>query len=229
MKQTEFFDWLTTWEQNLPVKSINELQRDPKKIAVICVDMVVGFCHKGPLASPEVKSIIPDVVSVFQKAHAAGVEHFLLVQDAHHKEAVEFSAYPPHCQKGSEEAETIPEIKQLPFAEKFTLIEKNSLSPAYNTEFDTYFKKHPEIDTFIIVGDCTDLCIYSMAMHLRLCANAANLQRNVVVPAKAVGTYDMSVATAKQLGAFPHPEKILHPLFLYHMALNAVEVYKEIK
>lgn len=229
MKQDNFFQWLTDWEHVLPSVSLQTLQKDPKKIAVISVDMVVGFCHKGPLASPEVKSIIPDVVALFEAAHTYGVEHFLLVQDAHHHEAVEFSAFPPHCQKGSEEAETIPEIKQLSFAEKFHLIEKNSLSPVYNTKFDEYCKRYPEIDTFLIVGDCTDLCVYSMAMHLRLGANAANLQRKVVVLANAVGTYDMSVETAKRLGAFPHPEKLLHPLFLYHMALNAVEVYKSVK
>ena len=229
MKENDFFDWLTSWEQNLSVKNIHDLQTDPKRIAVICVDMVVGFCHKGPLASAEVKSIIPDVVSLFNSAHKAGVEHFILVQDAHHNEAVEFAAYPPHCQKGTEEAETIPEIKQLPFVDTFTLIEKNSLSPAYNTEFDTYITNHSEIDTFIIVGDCTDLCIYSMAMHLRLSANAHNLQRKVIVPANAVSTYDMSVEAAKRLGAFPHPEKLLHPLFLYHMALNAVEIYKDVR
>ncbi len=229
MKQNDFFDWLTDWEQNLQSVTFKTLQKDPKKIAVISVDMVVGFCHKGPLASPQVKSIIPDVVAVFESAYNSGVEHFLLVQDAHHDQAVEFAAYPPHCQKGSDEAETIPEIKQLPFADKFHLIEKNSLSPAYNTEFDTYFKNRPEIDTFIIIGDCTDLCVYSMAMHLRLSANAANQQKKIVVPAKAVGTYDMSVETAKKLGAFPHPEKLLHPLFLYHMALNGVDIYKAIK
>jgi nicotinamidase-related amidase len=228
MKENDFFDWLTEWEQNLHTVTFTKLQKNPKKIAVICVDMVVGFCHKGSLASPEVKSIIPNVVNVFEDAHKFGVEKYLLVQDAHHHEATEFAAYPPHCVKGSDEAEAIPELKALLFAKEFTTIEKNSLSAAYLTKFDSILAKQPQIDTFIIVGDCTDLCVYNMAMHLRLSANAANKKVKVVVPANAVATYDLSVEKAKEIGAFPHPEKLLHPLFLYHMALNAVKIYKEV-
>lgn len=227
--KSDFLPWLSEWEKQLPAVHFSELQKDPQKIAVISVDMVVGFCHKGALASPEVKSIIPDVVEVFKNAHDYGVKTFLLAQDAHHHEATEFAAYPPHCVKGSDEAEAIPELKELPFSKEFTTVEKNSLSVAYNTTFDKLLKKQPQIDTFIIVGNCTDLCVYSMAMHLRLSANAENKNVRIVVPANAVGTYDMSVETAKMLGAMPHPAKLLHPLFLYHMALNAVEVYQSVR
>lgn len=226
--KSDFLPWLTEWEKKLPAVRLQDLQKDPQKIAVVSVDMVVGFCHKGALASPEVKSIIPDVVEVFTNAHEYGITTFLLAQDAHYAQATEFAAYPPHCVKGSEEAEAIPELKELPFAKKFITIEKNSLSVAYNTTFANLLKKQPEIDIFVIVGNCTDLCVYSMAMHLRLSANAENKKRRIIVPANAVGTYDMSVEKAKDLGAMPHPANLLHPLFLYHMSLNAVEVYKSL-
>lgn len=224
----EFLHWLADWINNLPSKVFEDFDK-PENIAIISVDMVNGFCHKGSLASNEVKSIIPNVVNIFKKAESYGVEKFLLIQDAHHHEATEFNAYPPHCVKGSDEAETIPELRSLPFANKFVTIEKNSLSPAYETEFDNWLTKHPKIDTFIIVGDCTDLCIYSVAMHLRLYANAKNIKRRIIVPSNAVATYDMSVKKAQETGALPHDEKLLHPLFLYHMALNAIEIVKQIE
>jgi hypothetical protein len=41
----------------------------------------------------------------------------------------EFEAYPPHAIAGTREAETIPELLALPFAEQFTVIEKNALAP----------------------------------------------------------------------------------------------------
>src|SRR5258706_10594641 len=133
----DFLNWLNNWYKNLPIASWEDLGKNPEKIAIISVDMVNGFCHKGALASTEVKSIIPSVVDIFQKGHTNGVDKFILVQDAHHHEAAEFAAYPPHCVKGTDEADTIPELKNLSFAKDFIVIEKNSLSPAYETIFDT--------------------------------------------------------------------------------------------
>jgi len=224
---SDFLNWLDDFVKKLPEKTFEDLD-EPKNVALISVDMVVGFCHKGSLASKEVKDIIPNVVSLFNKSHEYGVDKFVLLQDAHYHQATEFSAYPPHCVKGSDEAETIPELKALPFSKSFVKIEKNSLSPAYETKFDQWLLKNPNVDTFVIVGDCTDLCVYSMAMHLRLYANAKNIKRRIIVPANAVATYNLSVDDAKKLGAFPHDEKLLHPLFLYHMALNAIEIIKEL-
>jgi nicotinamidase-related amidase len=223
----DFFQWLDTWTANLPEKKLTQLGK-PHQIALVSVDMIVGFCHTGPLASEKVHDIIPDVVAVFTKAHQQKIEHFLLLQDTHTENAEEFGAYPPHCIKGTEESENIPELATLPFANKFITFEKNALSPAYDTTFDEWIKKHPEVDTFILIGDCTDLCIYSVAMHLRMSANAKNIKRKIIVPANAVATYDMSIQTAQKIGALPHPADLIHPFFLYHLALNGVEVVQSI-
>jgi nicotinamidase-related amidase len=76
----------------------------------------------------------------------------------------------------------------------------------------------------IVVGDCTDLCVYQAAMHLRLRANAAGDRGfEVVVPEDCVQTYDLPVETAQRLGALPHDGDLLHGLFLYHLALNGVQ------
>jgi hypothetical protein len=63
-----------------------------------------------------------------------------------------------------------------------------------------------------------------MAMHLRLDADARQLKRRVIIPADCVQTYDFPTAAAIQAGAKPHPGDILHEFFLYHLALNGVEV-----
>jgi hypothetical protein len=44
-----------------------------------------------------------------------------------------------------------------------------------------------------------------------------------------VDTYDMAVDIAKSIGAIPHDGDLLHAIFLYHMALNGVEVVAGIK
>ena len=55
-------------------------------------------------------------MDLFERAHALGVLPFVLAQDTHHPETPEFEAWPVHCVRGTDEAETIPELKSLPFS-----------------------------------------------------------------------------------------------------------------
>ena len=79
------------------------------------------------------------------------------------------------------------------------------------------------------MGDCTDLCVYQLAMHLRMRANALNRSRfSVVVPANTVDTFDIPEfpATAPTSA---HPGDFFHEVFLYHMAQNGVRIVREIR
>ncbi|HEY7418293.1 MAG TPA: isochorismatase family protein, partial [Ktedonobacteraceae bacterium] len=143
--------------------------------------------------------------------------------------AAEFAAYPPHCQEGTGEARTIPELAALPFAHLFEIVSKNSLSAFIHTDLESRLDAHRDLHTAVVVGNCTDLCVYSMAMHLRLYANAHDLNMRIIVPENAVQTYDMPIATAREVGAMPHNGNILHLLFLYHMRLNGIEVVRAIE
>ncbi|MGH2618429.1 MAG: cysteine hydrolase family protein [Thermomicrobiales bacterium] len=198
-------------------------------MGVFSTDMVVGFCDRGNLASERVDALTEPVVDLFRRAHELGVRHFVLAQDTHDPQTPEFEAWPIHCVRGTEEAETIPELKALPFADLFTVIEKNSLHPAHETEFDAWLDAHPELRTAIVVGNCTDLCVYQAAMHLRLRHNARNVPgMTVIVPANAVDTYDLPAEVARAAGAMPHHGDFLHQVFLYHMALNGIDVVREL-
>ena len=121
------------------------------------------------------------------------------------------------------------EISALPFFDQITVIEKNSIDSGLDTGLDAWLAKHPQVKTCIVVGDCTDLCTYQLAMHLRLDANARQLERRVIVPINAVDTYDTPMAVANELGIFPHPGDLLHATFFYHMAVNGIEIVKNIE
>ena len=111
-----------------------------------------------------------------------------------------------------------------------TVIRKRSLSSAESTELPAWLEARPDLKRVVVVGDCTDLCVYQAAMHLRLRANAAgNRAFEVVVPADCVDTYDLPVAAAARLGAMPHDGELMHRLFLYHMALNGVQVVRSLR
>ena len=227
---TPFLIWLAEWHAALPQPELESVVSDPRKTAILSVDVINGFCHIGPLASPRVKGIIEPITRLMTAAHGIGVRHFVVTQDTHDPEAVEFAAYPPHCVRGSDESEAVPEFKALPFWNEVTVMPKNSINSALGTHLDEWLDAHPDLTTFIVVGDCTDLCTHQLAMHLRLRANA--LQKRgvrVIVPEDCVDTFDTPVDVAQRIGAMPHAADLLHRIFLYNMAQNGVEVVKRIK
>lgn len=226
-----FLEHLDHWYANLPTVSVNELINNaPEKVAVTCVDIIVGFCTDGALSSPRVQSIVAPIAELFTTFHDAGVEHFLLPQDAHPENAVEFGAFPVHCVRNTKEAETAPELLALPFADTFTIFEKNALAAATNPEFAQWVRDHDEVDTYIVTGDCTDLCVYQLAMFLRLDANARNVAgRRVILPANCIDTYDTPLHIARELGIPAHPGDFHHLVFLHHMYANGVEIVKSVE
>ena len=84
--------------------------------------------------------------------------------------------------------EGLDELKALPFFENVAIFPKNSINSHLGTGLGAWLQANPQIDRFVVVGDCSDLCTYQAAMHLRLEANALNLSRRVIVPADVVET-----------------------------------------
>ena len=226
---TRFLEYLDLWRQSLRPFSLTNEVSDPAAAAVFSTDMVVGFCVSGNLYSPRIGALIEPVVGLLQRAYAHGVRDFVLLQDTHQEDAPEFEAFPPHCVRGADESQAVREIRNLPFYDQFVTVEKNSLDPASNTTFGPWLDGNPQLRTAIILGDCTDLCVYLLAMHLRTRANARGIEGfRVIVPANAVDTYDLPVAKAREIGAFAHPADFFQDVGLYHLALNGVEVASEV-
>ena len=223
-----FLDHIETWLNNLPVLSSKDLFAEPDRVAITAVDIINGFIRFGPLASPRVETIIPNVVRILQAAWDMGVQKMLHATDRHEPDAVEFQAYLPHCVQGTAEAEPVDELKALPFADSIQIIPKNTIASGLQTELEDWVLVHPEVDTFIVVGDVTDLCVYQLAMYLRLDANARHLQRRVIVPESCVQTYDYPAQVAEIQGGFAHDGDLLHAISLHHMALNGIEVVKDV-
>ncbi len=224
LRSQDFLNFLDHWMDTLPELSLQNALGSPDQTALISVDVIQGFCTSGPLASPRVAAIVAPIVRLFEAAWARGLRNILLFQDTHEPDAVEFGSWPPHCVRGTAEAEPVAAFQRLPFFDQLPQYPKNSIASGLNTGLNEWIAAHPAVDTFIVVGDCTDLCTYQLAMHLRLDANARQLQRRVIVPAECVDTYDREVAVAVEQGGLPHDADLLHAVFLYHMALNGVEV-----
>jgi nicotinamidase-related amidase len=227
-----FLGWLVHWYNNrspLALAEVVEGVGGAERVAVMAVDVTNGFCNEGALSSERVSGIVEPVVRLFERAYAQGVGHFVLPQDTHSVNAVEFGSFPPHCVGGTSESRTVPELQSLPFSGLFTVMEKDSVSVSIGTDLDEWLAAHSEVNTFFVVGDCTDFCTYQLAMHLRLRANAYTLRDvRVVLPMDGVDTFDVPVEVAEELGIVPHHGDLLHLIFLFNMAQNGVEIVSKV-
>jgi nicotinamidase-related amidase len=214
---TAYVDVLQTFLQERTPLALTSLE--PARTALASVDVIEGFHRVGTLASPRVEAIIPNVVSLVEAAHQAGVpsSNIAFIQDNHPEDAQEFDAYPPHCVAGTEEAEAVSELKALTGWDSFQHFTKNSIA-SHTSEGFRQWLEGLDVDTIIAIGDVTDLCLYTLAFHLQMHNVANGLKQRIIVPENCVQTWD----------APDHPGDLYHALFLHQLARNGVEVVSEI-
>src|SRR3972149_6983855 len=105
---------------------------------VLVVDMVRGFCEEGHnlYVGPTIREIIPRIRDLLREEKARG-SHIIFLCDTHDPDDSEFKMFPPHCIRGSEEAEVIPELQE--FAEE--VIPKRRFSGFFETNLDQRLKE----------------------------------------------------------------------------------------
>ncbi|MEW6420685.1 MAG: isochorismatase family protein [Deinococcota bacterium] len=210
-------DLLQAWMNELPELP---LSTRPDRVAVVCVDLIEGFTREGPLASPRVAEIIPRVVGLLRRLFGWGVpaENVVLVQDSHPRDAKEFRAYPPHCIAGTAEAEAVAELRALPEFSRFHHFQKNSIASHTSPAFQAWLSQ-ADFDLVVALGDVTDLCLYTLALHLVTYGMANEKDWTVVVPEGCVQTWD----------APGHPGDLYHALFLHQLERNGVQVVRALR
>jgi len=134
---------------------------------LLIIDMLNGFCRKGyPLSlSGSTADIEKYIVSRITKITKDGGK-VIFVCDSHSFADPEIgNPYPPHCMKGTVEAEIIDELK--PLAAKATVLRKNTLSIFLNTGLERILEelKPTEVE---VSGVCTDICDLFAVYELRI-------------------------------------------------------------
>lgn len=199
--------------ENLP--SVKLASFPAMKTALIIVDMVNGFVKSGPMSSERVTEINEPIAALAKACGQAEIKTVALC-DSHIRESPEFSSYPPHCLKGDGESEITDEIKAA--ARGLLRIEKGSTNGFLEPDFQHFLRENSDIDTFLVVGDCTDLCVLQFALSLKTDFNRRNQQCRIVVPAGLVETYELAAHNAELMNLFA----------LYNLSLNGIELVKEI-
>ncbi len=136
--------------------------------------------------------------------------------DCHTKASPEFDAYPSHCMIDTTEGEIVDELKEIG---GYTLIPKNSTNGFLEEAFQQWFEENKHINTFIITGDCTDICVQQFAITLKTWFNMQNKKVRIIAPINAVETYDFSL----------HNGDLMNVMALYNMIINGIEVIASIE
>ncbi len=200
----EVFDRLA----KLPAIQLKDLHGD--QTALVIVDMINGFAREGALKSPRVEGLIPEIAKLSKACDELQIAK-LAFADHHTKASPEFDAYPAHCMEGTSEGEIVDELKEIG---GYILIPKNSTNGFLEEAFQEWLKGNEHINTFIITGDCTDICIQQFAVTIKTWFNMHNKNARVIVPLKAVETYDLGL----------HDGDLMNVTALYNMIINGIEV-----
>lgn len=159
---------------------------DKSKTVLAVVDIINGFIREGAMSSKNIESIIEPSAKLLSECKNAGIAAVAFA-DCHEKNCAEFASFPEHCVKGTSESEIVDELKKIG---GYTLIEKNSTNGCHEDAFRTFLGEHGQADTFIVCGDCTDICVLQFCLSLKTLFNKENKPLNIIVPINAVETYD---------------------------------------
>lgn len=198
---------LKTLNQHDEILNLTKLKG---RSVIFVLDMVNGFCHQGNLSSPVIKAIIPAIKTFLQTAIANKIE-IIALNDNHSANNPEFKSYPSHCLENSLEANLVSEL-QFP---EIKIIKKNSTNGFYALDINQKLNWN----NIIIVGCCTDICVYQFALTCKTWANQHNQDVNVIVAKTMTTTFDSP----------EHPSDIINALFWHSMAKNGIKLVKDIK
>ena len=145
---------------------------------MIVIDMQRGFLEEGyPLfCGKAARRIIPSVRRLIERELHAGIPVFFTA-DAHAPDDREFEIYPPHCVRGSAEAEIIPELSS--FLSQATLVETVSYSAFYGTDLDEHLRGLG-VKQLTFCGVCTDICVLHTAADAYYRGFAIEIRRDCV-------------------------------------------------
>ncbi|MGN0637213.1 MAG: cysteine hydrolase family protein [Huintestinicola sp.] len=159
---------------------------DSGRTMAVFVDIINGFINEGAMASERVGDIISPNAKLLKMCNDKGILTAAFA-DCHEEDAAEFASFPPHCVKDTRESEIVDELKEMG---GYILIPKNSTNGFNEQKFRDLIECRSEIDTFIVTGDCTDICVLQFCLALKTYFTAQDKLVKIIVPISCVETYD---------------------------------------
>ncbi|HYD31684.1 MAG TPA: isochorismatase family protein [Azospirillaceae bacterium] len=232
---------LTTLQQTLPV-ALGFYDTRGKATGLVVVDEVNGFCTVGcgPLAPPVPNAQVSRMVAETDRLARAFVEAQRPVAaflDSHTPGKAE-PPYPPHCEIGTGQENLVPELAWLDGHPQATLIRKDCINGFVGAIHDggnritDWINRH-KLETVVVVGICTDICVMDFVLTLLSARNHDMLPtlRDIVVYEPGCATYDLPLGVARSIGlpdTATHPQDEAHHMGLYVMASRGAVLANEL-
>lgn len=173
-----------------------EYELKTKKVLVLVVDMINGFCKEGTMADKDILQIVPNQISLLKKIQRnkrKELDNIIFIADSHKEDAKEFNAFPKHCLKGTVEEKVIDELLELFPTNLPKIVKKNSTNAFYSLQENTEVinsLSYYDYEKIIVIGCCTDICVMQLVLSLQTYINENNLTQEIIVPVDCVETYD---------------------------------------
>ncbi len=172
-----------------------------EKTALVIVDMQNDFAHPdGALYVPAAKETLPGIQRLLTRARESGVR-IAYTQDTHREGDPEWNNWPEHVKMGTWGWEIVDELKPEPSE---LVCQKTRYDGFYGTELEHYLARVWDVDTVVIVGTVSNICV------LHTAASAGLRFFRLVMPADGVGALtDFGQAMALRLVSWLYPGDVV--------------------
>lgn len=168
------------------------LTLDPTRTALLVVDMQNDFVDpEGSLFVESAPSTLPSIARLIERTRQSGAR-VIFTQDTHTPDDREFEIWPVHCVQGSWGWKIVDGLAPEP---DDLVVRKARYDAFYGTQLEHYLSRIWKIDTLIIVGTVSNICVAQTA------ASAGLRWFHVVVPAEGISAlteFDQA-ATLRQI------------------------------
>lgn len=234
---------VTALKDRLPLNIAAMMDLAGKKVGLVIVDEVDGFCEPGcgplapPVEDPMVEKMIANTNALAKAAAEIGLP-ILVLQEAHTEDHPE-EPYPPHCIVGSGHELLVDELKWIYGYPETVVVRKSCLNgvigainvhetgPLYTRLSNSVFEwiKKNDLGVIVVVGICTDICVLQFVQAMLSARNRDLVPplKDVVVYTEGCATYDLPVEVAEQIGLpkhLAHDQEISHYMGLYLMQMS---------
>lgn len=226
-------------KHHMPLNITAKVDLRGKKVGLAAIDLIKAFCQVGAgnLAPVAPDAVIDNVIEgtkeeINKVLDAEG--KVLFINDCH---TTPEHPYPPHAQNGSGEEELVDDLVGFEFVEGVKILKKNCVNALIaDKKGIVRFIEDNGIETLVVRGDCTDICVMEFVLSLMSARNdnpnfLMPTLKEVVVDVNGVFTYNLPREVAESIGlpAFAaHPREIAHYMGLYLMGKAGAILAEEV-
>ncbi|XP_016510661.1 nicotinamidase 1-like isoform X1 [Nicotiana tabacum] len=228
-------------KNEIPIEEESLIITEDVKAGLVLVDIINGFCTVGAgnLAPREPNRQISEMIEESKRLARLFCDKkwpILAFLDSHQPHKLEHP-YPPHCITGTDESNLVPALRWLEKEQNVTIRRKDCYDGyigSFQEDGSNVFVdwvKNNKIQTLLVVGVCTDICVLDFVCSTLSAKNRGFLNplEQVVVYSKGCATFDFPASMARNSKDIsPHPQELMHHVGLYMAKERGAKIAREV-